>query len=447
MDYVTSTSVSTVPGMTDLDSYPAFESTGSMIQCEIAALAQPQASDSASNLRFPSENIDHHAFPGKLPSSFLSNTFSSAENNAHSSSHRESHTIYGDNYWIRIQSQSTTILLIAIILITYMFMLRRFLLKYWRTIVSGFFCTVTVCILATLTYYFEFHYTVLLMLRPRVLPTIKFLKAIWDVTGPLIVIYLARRPSTKTCSKKKENPLVLVQNVEGTAEIKQELRDLRRDMDRVLNCILGDINVGVVRKNRENRGRVKQPEETSTPAPEPSTPQSEAQPEAPENPPTTTESAEEMDDVPLSQIKSIGPVLPITTTAEAGSEVETMPEPCTTCGYKGVHTCWQKVRCRTCWLCRQKTKQIETNYVNQRGNIVKKVTETPNLRAVKRAAENLNNLLRKMDEPIPIPSAETPTPSTEGEKPRGELSRLNEIAAEVQKEIQTSQNFQSAPPQ
>jgi len=92
MDYVTSTSVSTVPGMTDLDSYPAFESTGSMIQCEIAALAQPQASDSASNLRFPSENIDHHAFPGKLPSSFLSNTFSSAENNAHSSSHRESHT-------------------------------------------------------------------------------------------------------------------------------------------------------------------------------------------------------------------------------------------------------------------------------------------------------------------------------------------------------------------
>src|SRR5699024_10384336 len=93
MDYVTSTSVSTVPGMTDLDSYPAFESTGSMIQCEIAALAQPQASDSASNLRFPSENIDHHAFPGKLPSSFLSNTFSSAENNAHSSSHRESHTI------------------------------------------------------------------------------------------------------------------------------------------------------------------------------------------------------------------------------------------------------------------------------------------------------------------------------------------------------------------
>src|SRR5699024_3261672 len=94
--------------------------------------------------------------------------------------------------------------------------------------------------------------------------------------------------------------------------------------------------------------------------------------------------------------------------------------------------------------CRQKTKQIETNYVNQRGNIVKKVTEKPNLKAVKKAAENLNNLLRKMEEPA---EEQTPTPSTEAERPRGELSRINEIAAEVQKGIQTSQNFQSAPPQ
>src|SRR5699024_7639542 len=78
--------------MTDLDLHPAFESTEPLIQCEIVTPAASQPSDSVTNLRFLSENIDQHAFSGQLPSSFSENMPPLRENTSHSSSYRESHT-------------------------------------------------------------------------------------------------------------------------------------------------------------------------------------------------------------------------------------------------------------------------------------------------------------------------------------------------------------------
>src|SRR5699024_2145781 len=239
--------------MTDLDLHPAFESTEPLIQCEIVTPAASQPSDSVTNLRFLSENIDQHAFSGQLPSSFSENMPPLRENTSHSSSYREPHTISGDNYWMRVQSQSTTILLISIILITYLVLLRRFLLKHWRKIVSWFLIVVNTSLISIVSYYCNFHYTLFHMLRPRVYPTIRRLKALWDVTGPLIVIFLARRQHRGEAPPDKGKPLVLVQNVESTSEIRQDLRELRRDVDRVLDSVFTDINVGVVRRNRQDR--------------------------------------------------------------------------------------------------------------------------------------------------------------------------------------------------
>src|SRR5699024_1610059 len=89
--------------------------------------------------------------------------------------------------------ESRVILLISIILITYLVLLRRFLLKHWRKTVSWFLIVVTTSLISIVSYYCNFHYTLFHMLRPRVYPTIRRLKALWDVTGPLIVIFLARR--------------------------------------------------------------------------------------------------------------------------------------------------------------------------------------------------------------------------------------------------------------
>src|SRR5699024_469848 len=84
--------VTPTPKVHYLDLHPAFESTEPMIQCEIATPAASQPSDSVTNLRFLSENIDQHAFSVQLPSSFSENMPPLRENTSHSSSYRESHT-------------------------------------------------------------------------------------------------------------------------------------------------------------------------------------------------------------------------------------------------------------------------------------------------------------------------------------------------------------------
>lgn len=305
-----------------------------------------------------------------------------------------------------------------IIVATYVTILRNFLRRHWKTITTWFLASTSLAIVTTVAYYTRLHYFVLNLIFQIGFRTAKHLmpayfQLIWNLISVPLVVYLIFRSRKPIKQSPRQSPLVLVQNVENQASLTQEMKNLRRDLDRLYDCFLRGPTVAAVQNHHRNQHRIKaQSQNTAPETPSASeivtraleepvvmddadevTPSPVPEFEMPDASPTPLKRPHPTPDVQDTQIKPSPSPEPTPVTLPITNPEQPIDNRCETCGRKGNHTCWQRVKARTCWMCRQKTKQVTTSYVNDRGNVVSSEKHTPCETSLEKLLAQLNRHL------------------------------------------------------
>ena len=367
------------------------------------------------------------------------------------------HTIYGDNnsgfLQEKLYSQGPLYVLAAALLITYVILLRRWILRHWKQIVAYFLSISTMIIVVGVCWYFGLpgylYEESKAALRQQLIPRIMNFQMIWNLMSLAIIASLSTVVYLSTFKNRqpknsKNSPLVLVQNVEGETSLRREIEKLRHDMDMILDCSRKPPTVAVAKAKLEtpmsrdatppqdiddvpqpvadalvHMGDGEQPTEQANqmPVPQPQTPA------APAPPPT--------DAVPRSDGNQQQKNYP--------------PKTCSVCHRtgNGKHTCWQKTKKYTCWMCRQKSKEVSTSYVNQRGNVVTSTQQTPDEKAVRNTAEKLNKLLERIDR---LEKLQNPLRTEEEQTPES-AQPISEPDSPMEETATVARNFGQVPPQ
>ena len=93
-------------------------------------------------------------------------------------------------------------------------------------------------------------------------------------------------------------------------------------------------------------------------------------------------------------------------------------------------------------MCRQKSKEVSTSYVNQRGNVVTSTQQTPDEKAVRGTAEKLNKLIERMDR---LERLQNPPRTEDAQTPSAQS--ISEPDSPMEETATVARNFGQVPPQ